>query len=415
MKRETNHQLLLGVLAALGSQAALAQLTADIGKASVTLTGNLAVNFLNIKATGAADPATGLSSATYSDKGARWRVDNVSSDLTAKAEYDAGDGMSVLGQVTSSVNADGGASAWGSAKDVFAGFRMKGVGTLKLGRLTAASRWISGTVDFSPAGAGVQDNQAAWHKTGRGTTTTANEALWGDRMDNAVGFESATWSGFSVRAYYSANEGRSNEKVAAGTLGGMNDSSYSLGAQYVQGPLDVRLSHEVRHDKNTLNAVSLTAVQTSDLQTSDKNTRIGLRYTLPTNTILALGYGKMRFTDESTLSAPVATHKSSLEKTGYVIGVKHSFGKNAVYGGYGRSGNITCSRKNGSACDGSDTNMSNAVLVFQRAINKDTVGELFYATVKNGKRAQYDFDSGGITPLTGASTNAIGMGMRYSF
>jgi predicted porin len=428
------------IFTAFSGHAALAQVSTNINGATVTLSGNLAAQFINIKATGSSNV-----SIANPDKPARWRVDNVSSDFFVKSSYDLGSGLTALGQIGTGVQSDvnGNASQaqiWGSAKDTFVGLGIKDVGTVKIGFMTAAARWISGTADFSPAGAGEQDDQAAWHKTGG---ATKNGALWGDRFQNAIGFESATWSGFSFRAYYSADEGRSNDQITPITAAGattnavtapnsaaasLNDPAYSLGFQYVNGPLEIRLSDENRKDKGTLNG-------TTTNNTKDNDKRIAVRYKFPTNTTLALGYGKMSFKDTTATggtgvafasgcptatatatSCPNVAARKSLDKSGWVLGAKQTFGPHAVYGGYGKSANYKCENANGTVCDGTDTGMSQWVLAYNYQFNKYMVLEVFATQLKNEARAAYNYDSSaGPAPSTGATSTAYATGFRYSF
>ncbi|WP_395702682.1 porin [Aquabacterium sp.] len=364
--------------------------------AKVSLFGTANVQAETVQATGAANPAQ--------DKPARWRVSNVSSDLGVKASLPLSDKLTGVFQYVTGVSVENGSGGtngglWASAKDAFVGLRIQDLGTVKLGRLTAAARWNSGTPDFSPAGAGPQDDQAALAGVS-GQTGAAPQ--FNVRFDNAIGFESASFGGLSLRAYFSANEGRSNAQVSSGAR--LNDSSWSLGLQYVKGPLDLRLSHELRNDKGTLNNST-----TSD--TEDRDTRVGLRYQLGSGTTLALGYDRMDLRDASATGSA----KRSLRKSGWVIGAKQAFGAHAFYGGYGHAGDLRCELASAAACNGSSTGMQQWVLAYNYQFHPDMLLEAFVTQLRNQSRAKYDFDSGGIGPGTGAKLSAAGIGLRYSF
>jgi predicted porin len=265
--------------------------------------------------------------------------------------------------------------------------------------MTAAARWNSGTADFSPAGAGLQDIQGMLTGT---SGQSAHGSQFNVRFDNAVAFESASFGGLSARAYYSANEGKSAEGTPNSPH--LNDDSFSLGLGYVHGPLELRVSAEQRNDKGILNG-------TADHNTRDRDFRFGMRYTLPDGTILALGHDRMRLADADA----TGTAKSLLTKHGTVISAKHAFGKHVLYGGFGVGSNVRCEYADGSACNGNDTGARNAVIAYQYVFNKQMMFETFASVVKNQARGRYDFDAGAIGVATGGQSRAIGAGLRYAF
>jgi predicted porin len=349
-----------------------------------------------VNATGGAVPAQ--------DKPARYRISNVSSEFGIKASLPLSNGMTALAQYTTGISVDSGntsasAGMFGSAKDTFVGLAIPKVGTIKLGRMTAAARWNSGTADFSPMGAGLQDNQGMLSGA---SGQSATGPQFNIRFDNTLGFESASFNGLSVRAYFSGNENKS--ATGTPTSPHLDDKSWSLGMQYVTGPFDLRASLEQRNDKGTLNA-------STDHNTRDKDFRFGLRYTLPTGTILGFGYDHMELTDANA----TGTAKARLAKNGKVISAKHVFGQHVVYGGYGIGSNVSCSHGNSTACNGDDTGATNGVIAYQYVLDKQMLFEMFATYVKNDARGKYDFDSGGIGPAAGATSRAVGAGFRFAF
>ena len=365
-------------------------------KLSTTLYGTADAQFEYIDATGAANPTQ--------DKPGRTRVSNVSSELGVKASLPLGEGMTGVAQYTTGISVDSGngstsAGMFGSAKDVFVGIKFDNIGTVKLGRMTAAARWNSGTADFSPMGAGLQDIQGMLSGA---SGQSATGPQFNTRFDNTLAFESASFAGLSARVYFSANEGRS----AAGTANSahLNDQSASLGLQYVIGPVDLRASLEQRNDKGALNA-------STDHNTRDRDFRFGMRYALTSSTMLAVGYDRMRLSDANA----TGTAKSRLSKHGVVVSAKHTAGKHVVYGGVGVGSDVSCSYGNNTVCDGADTGAKNAVIAYQYLFDPQMMFETFATMVKNEARGKYDFDSGGIGPATGAKSRAIGAGLRYAF
>lgn len=362
----------------------------------LTVFGTANVQLEGVQATGSAAPAQ--------DKPARWRLSNVSSDLGVRASVALNDSLTGVAQYTSGVSVDNASGntnggLWANAKDVFVGLRIANVGTVKLGRLTAAARWNSGTADFSPSGAGVQDDQAALSGA---AGQSAVSPLFNVRVDNVVGFETESFGGFSARAYYGANENKSNAQVTTGDR--LNDSTYSLGLQYVWGPFDARLSYEVRKDKGTLN-------NTTTNRTRDADMRLGVRYALPTGTTLAVGYDRMSLRDFSASGAA----KSELHKSGWVVAAKQVFGPHAIYGGLGSAGDLSCRLANAAVCDGKDTGMRQVVLAYNYNFNADMLLEVYVSQLRNDARARYDYDSGGLSPGVGAKLTAVGVGLRYAF
>lgn len=369
---------------------------------NVTLFGNAGVQVESVKATGSVTPTGAASPST--DKPSRWRVTNVSSDLGIRATKPLGNtGLTGIAQYITLVNVDnanGGTASgiWGSAKDTFVGVSHASAGTLKLGRVTGAARWIAGTADFSPIASGPQDDQAPI----AGFSGLAAPAF-NIRMDNTVGFETVSFSGFSARAYYGANEGKSNSTVNPA----LNDSIVSLGLNYVIGPADVRLAYEVRNDKGTLNASTANDTKDTDL-------RVGMRYTLPTNTVVGVLFDRMKLRD-NTATAATATNRRELERKGWLLGARHPFGDHAIYTGFGKAGNLSGLLASGARFDGSQTGVKQFVLGYTYTIDKGFLVETYFSQVANEKRAKYDFDSAGITPGTGAKLTAFGAGLRYSF
>jgi len=392
--------------ALIGSAVAAVPLLSQ-AQASITLFGTAYGQFENVSVTGSVNPAQ--------DKPSRWRLSSVSSDFGVRGSIPLADGLTGIALYSTGVNVDmstkednsgkempkdapGG--LWSTPKDVYVGLSIANVGTLKLGRLTGAARWMSGTPDFSPSGAGPQDNQMAL--SGSGGQTGAS-AKFNARIDNALGFESASFGGLSARVYFGANENKSNAVVTTGAP--QDDKTLSLGVQYVRGPLDLRASYELREDANTLN----NTVKTND--TKDKDYRVGLRYILPTGTQVGIAYDRMSFADASA----TGTQKTYLRKTGWAMGARHEFGQHVVYGGYGRTSKVLCSIANGSACDGSDTSAHQVVLAYNYLFNKQMLAEAYVSQVSNQSRAKYDFDSGGVGAGTGSKVSAVGIGLRYSF
>ncbi len=374
---------------------ALATIASSVqAQTSVTLFGTAHAQLESVSANNA--------NTSAADKPSRSRLSNVSSELGVRASIGLGESVTGVATYVTGVNIDSANNStaggiWSSAKDVFVGLSFKDIGTLKLGRMTAAARWITGAVDYSTSNAGPQDVQAA-------LTGISGQAapFFNVRLDNTVGFESARWAGFSVRAYYGANEAKSNATVATGAR--LDDSSYSLGARYEGGPVDLRLAFEVRNDKQTLNA-------STNNDTKDQDLRLALRYQVLPGTSVALALDRMTLSDNTA----TGTNKRELKKTGWAVAARQAFGPHAVFAGFGKAGALSGQLANGAAFDGSFTSAKNAVLGYTYQFNKEFLLEAYATQLSNQYRARYDFDSGGIAPGTGARLRAFGAGLRYAF
>jgi predicted porin len=392
---------LIGTALTAGSAGVLAE------GANVTFTiyGAADGQFESVSTSGSVDPGK--------DKPSRFRAQNVSSELGFKGSMPLTDTMTGQFQYLTGISLNNGSANPGglfaAAKDVFVGLSVANVGTVKIGRLTAAARWNGGMADFSPAGAGPQNDQAALSLVSGQTGITPQ---FGVRVDKAIGFESANFNGFAVRGYFGANENKSAATVSSGAP--IDDKTYSLGLQYAQGPIDARLSYEVRQDKGTLNKTnqdSGTAAEKATHNTRDKDARFGIRYTLPFGTELGFGVDHMRFSDAQAAGAT----KNTLSRTGWVIGARHPFGQHAIYGGYGNAQKITCTNADGSACLGDNTGAKQFVLAYTYNFTKQMLLEAFVSQLSNQVAAKYDFDSNGLSPGTGAKLSAYGVGLRYTF
>lgn len=361
-------------------------------KASFTIFGAANVQYESVSATGAATPSA--------DRPSRNRFSNVSSDLGFRGAMPVSSTMTAQFQYVTGINVDNAASGLiGGAKDSFVGLSFANVGIVKLGRLSGAARWNSGTADFSPAGAGPQDDQAML-SLASGQTGLAPQ--FNSRLDNAIGFETVRWNGLSLRAYYSANEGRSNAAVATGAR--LSDGSVSLGVQYVWKDLDLRLSVEQRDDKGTLN-------NSTTNNTRDRDYRFGVRYRVLPTTQLAFGLDHMNFIDTTATGSA----KSALSRRGWVLGARHQSGDHVVYGGFGKAANVRCTLANGAVCNGDDTGGRQWVLAYNHLLTKQMLVEVFVTQLTNQSRARYDFDAGGVSPAVGADPKAFGVGLRYTF
>ncbi|MBI3899249.1 MAG: porin [Gammaproteobacteria bacterium] len=368
---------------------------------------------VNINVYGVADgqyesvKAEGSTASGTPNKPSRWRGTTNSSYLGFKGSADLGSGLKGLLQFENTIQLEADSSdrknIFGSARDTYVGIAMDGVGTLKLGRVTAAGRWISGIADYSPGATGIESSQSVIAQVGGFTGASPQ---FNTRLENALAFESASWGGFGVRAYFGANENKSNSDVNPA----LDDKTLSLGLQYASGPIDVRLAREVRYDKGTLNGTTQSATAGND--TKDTDTRAGVSYTFPSRTTIGVIFDRMEFDD----STATGTSKSNLKKSAWQLGAKQDIGEtHQIYGAYGTAGKIKCSNADGSACNDVDSKASQYVVGYNYVFSKQTMLKTFYSRVTNNERAKYDFDGNAISPAVGADPTGFGFGIRYTF
>src|SRR5438105_12012472 len=140
------------------------------------------------------------------DKPARYRLDSNSSHLGFRGSAGLMGDMRGIFQYETTVTADQSAIAgttsasglFSSARDSYVGVSFANVGSVKLGILSAAGRWINGIGDYSPGFTGINDDQGITAHTGG---TTGKNASFNTRHNTAVGVQPPSWGELSARGY----------------------------------------------------------------------------------------------------------------------------------------------------------------------------------------------------------------------
>ena len=243
-------------LAAVTSTAALAQ------EPALQLYGTLNVDFERVEASGAA-PATTLTASqlglrpTGIDVAPRNRVTSNSSNFGLRGGERITNDLVAFFQVESAVNVDAGGTTIAS-RNTAVGLR-GGWGALRIGQWDTPYKTISGAVDpmyftgitytgalIGTPGFGVgpiTSSSVATSGDGR-TYANASNASFERRQGNSVQYWSPTVFDLTLRAAYSANEGKS---ASSDALTQVNPDVVSASLEYEHGMFYLAYAHE-RHD-----------------------------------------------------------------------------------------------------------------------------------------------------------------------
>ncbi|SDV50474.1 porin [Chitinasiproducens palmae] len=266
-----NKKIIVGVVCAGAVSAAHAQ-------SSVTLYGLIDAGVSYVSQT--KNSSGGSSHAfQYGDgvaSGSRWGL---------RGTEDLGAGLSALFVLENGFNSGNGTAGQGGAmfgRQAFVGLSQKGIGTLTFGRQYSMSTDILGA-GYS-TGANTPAGNYAYH-------VNDVDQLTSSRINNAIKFVSANFSGFSFGGLY----GFSNQAGAfagAPALGSTAGSSrtYSLGAQYAYGPFNVGAAYtDIRYPGQASPSFSTSLANASTGTVRDLRTfGVGGRYSIGPATLWAL-------------------------------------------------------------------------------------------------------------------------------
>ncbi|NML35056.1 porin [Paraburkholderia antibiotica] len=228
---------------------------------------------------------------------------------------DLGGGLKALFVVESGFNTGNGAMLLGGifGRQAFVGLSQRGVGSLTFGRQYSLSTDVLGA-NYSNGSQTVAGNYAY--------RINDVDQLTASRVNNAIKFSSANFSGFTFGALY----GFSNQAGAfAGAPAGGNSAApqagssrtYSFGANYANGPLSLGTAYtDIRYPSQAVPAFSTTIANVSMGNVRDLRTfGAGARYALGAATFWAL-YTNTRF---ETVTDVATTF------TAYDAGAKYAF------------------------------------------------------------------------------------------
>jgi predicted porin len=150
---------------------------------------------------------------------------------------DLGGGLSAQFNLSGFLRADTGESGRFGAADggwrrfAYVGLQSKDLGTLRLGRLGTPTFGVA--IRFSPFADSTALSPYVLHLYPGGQPLAAPMNSPDSAADNSIGWNSPTWSGFSVQTLYSLGETTASSK-----------NRWALGASWAAGPVSVSLATE---------------------------------------------------------------------------------------------------------------------------------------------------------------------------
>lgn len=357
----------------------------------VTLYGTLNIDFDSTKAANA---------FSGPNVGARNRVTSNSANFGIRGTEDLGGGMKAFFQIemgTVALDTGGGNLAGrNSAVGLQGGF-----GSILLGNWDTPYKSTTGAADaFYGTGVANFVNVVS----GNSTPTAATGAVrngFDRRSNNVVQWWSPNWSGFSIRAGYSANEARTNSTAAVQ----QNPSLYSFSGTYSKGPFTVSGAYE-KHDQFANSATQ-----------SSKDTGVKFVATAVVGTT-TFGLITERLNFKGNIGATglpkVFTAGTGTEAriNSYYASMVHRSGPWALRVGVGADRGLTVN----TAAGAPDTRARMLAVGGSYSFSKRTDAYLVFSQIKNDRNSRNDFAIGAVGGVSqGADPRALGIGLRHTF
>ncbi|MBI5785797.1 MAG: porin [Rhodocyclales bacterium] len=394
-------KLIAVAVAGLVSGAAFAQ-------SNVTVYGAMDLTWESIKSAGATD-------GTIDDQ-KRTRLASNSSHIGFKGAETLGNGLTAVFQYEAGFTADD-AGALGGGRDTLIGLA-GGFGTFAMGNLSGPVRTLGAKVDFNPGASSAGFTGAAYGEV-MGIKTGTDE-----RSKNAVAYISPNFGGATIIAAY-----QNGTPSADGIAVHKNSHAYTLGVTYAAGPVFVGAGY-INAKRPSVGAtvasgaldVAATAagingavaglgtdiVTNNDYDDKLTNFRLAGVVSLASGTSISALYDTQKY----ELSAPSLS--TDAKRGALMLGVKQTFGSNAVYGQYAFARDI----KGGicGAIDCTTTGMKQFTLGFIHEMSKRTMAHVFYTKLTNEEEVGYDNYVNGVSQVgEGADSTVIGAGLRHTF
>ena len=266
-----------------------------------------------------------------------------------------------------------------------------------------ARGWWGGTASLTGGAANLLYNGSA----SNAPAGVSGSNTFYDRRTRLISYHSPSFSGFSVKAAYTAQ----NEGTNLTTVSVQNAQSpriWSASADYQNGPLYVGLGYQRNVDLNpTGQSVGVTATQYNG--GSDTNWNIAARYTF--------GFGT-RLSGLYTQSKYETTNTAHLKKNGWAVFVDHKLdGPHSIKGQYYKvgdsKGTLGGPAVGSHAAPGANTGAKGWSLAYMYAMSKRTELGFIYGIIDNESAAAYS--KGVSTANVGATQKNYGLNVRHRF
>ena len=419
------------IVASCGSGGALAQET--------QIYGTFNVDVESVRATGATPAETlprGQLGATPTgiDVSRRNRVTSNSSNFGIRGSDVISPALTAFFQVESAVGVDAGNTNIAS-RNTAAGLK-SAWGTLFLGQWDTPYKTLSGAVDpmyftgitYTGAligtpgfGVGPVTNGAPVTSADGKSFAGAANASFERRQGNSVQYWSPTWSGFSMRLAYSANETKTSSSPAVTQV---NPYILSGSVEYQAGILYLGYAHEDHRDYFGLDAIVPGAQATQVAATasfpSSSGRDQGDKYVARVKfarTQLGVMAERLRYEKSQALPSAATFWFSSYRREAYVVTLVQGIGAAGTIRGFvGRANAGKCTRFDGADCSTSGLGARQISLGYSHTLSRRTDLYAFFTRVSNDAHGSYPFANGaGLGAAPGADNVGYALGIRHTF
>jgi len=368
-------------LVAVAIAGLLAAPLAQAQTANVTLYGraNLDMEFVN-----------GTKSAAIANTNPNiFRVSSNSSRFGLRGTESLGGGLNAIFQIENgSIPLDTGGGSLGG-RDSFVGLS-GGWGKFYIGKYSAPYDAITDIQGNNTNNTGILSTGALWAQAAQDYPAGGFDSRW----NNAVRYDSPTWSGFAINAEYASGEGNPNSNSGI--------QSYLL--KYDNGPFMGRAAYEYHHNMRLLGG-------DINKPLSDSAFSIAAQWQFSGWNIA----GTYEWLDYD------ATQSTNLKRTYWQIQSTINIGANGnlylMYGqasdGKGSASDLT--PRIGALAHGNDTGASNWQVAYAHALSKRTSLFAGYMKISNDSRATYSFGGNSTSVAPGGDPGGFSAGMWHNF
>lgn len=366
----------------------------------------------NVVIYGVAD--LGVESASISNQAAnmgnKTRVVSNSSHIGFKGEEDLGNGLKAIFQLETALsygnnadtnggtNGNAAAANFGASRDSYLGLS-GAFGTVKAGTLTGPYRAQGTALSFAPGASGV-GYTGAIYGTINGIKTGTD-----DRSSNAIAYVSPTVNGFNATLMYAAAGNRNTDGAATS----VNGKEWQLGLQYAIGGLTVGFAHVTKNEVqlSALAADLPGATPASPYNDELKANRLTGKYNFGQGTSIVALWDKQKYENSS---ATVAADPRA-ERTAWMVGAGHQFGRNMVSVELARAKEVELSTG-----DVADSDAKQWTLAYTYDMGKRTKVRAYWTKLDNSSAGAFNFYNNAVTGQTaGGDPRSLGASLRHSF